>query len=186
MTATSATQHRPLPEGVVTFAFTDIEASAALAERLGDRRWFHLVQSHNSIVRWQASNHRGHVVKTQGDGFMLVFARASEALHCSVAIQRALDEQSPADEPVRVRIGLHSGEAIRDEGDFFGRHVIAASRLASKAKGGEILASAALRELVEPHEHELFGESRQLELKGFSQPWQAYEVRWDEELPSAS
>ncbi|TMF13725.1 MAG: adenylate/guanylate cyclase domain-containing protein, partial [Chloroflexi bacterium] len=93
---------------------------------------------------------------------------ARKALACASAIQKALGERNgTVDEPVRVRIGLHAGEVIKEGEDFFGRNVIMAARVASQAHGGEILASSVLKALVEGSDVS-WGERRTVELKGLS------------------
>lgn len=126
------------PDGTVTLLFSDIENSSHLTERLGDQRWLELLNAHNTIVRAQRDEHRGYEVKSQGDGFMLAFPSARQAVLCATDIQRALARRSANGElPVRVRIGIHTGEAIRQDGDFYGRSVVCAARIADQADGGE-------------------------------------------------
>ena len=97
-----------------------------------------------------------------------------------MAIQRAFAGQQTADgERIRVRIGLHAGEAIKDGGDFYGRNVILASRVASQARGGEILVSSLLRQLVESSiDASVFSAPREAELKGLAGTHVMYAVRW--------
>jgi len=168
------------PDGTVTILFTDIEGSTAMTERLGDQRWLELLRAHNEIVREQVQAHGGSEVKTIGDGFMVAFGSARRALQCAVDIQRAFaahNEEHP-EEPIRVRIGLHTGEAIKEAEDFYGRHVILASRIADQAQGGEILVSSLLKELTESAGDVRFGEGRQMELKGLSGRHRVFEVAW--------
>jgi class 3 adenylate cyclase len=138
------------PDGTVTMLFSDIAGSTAIAERLGDQRWMQVLRAHNAIVREQLAAHGGFEVKAQGDGFMLAFQSARRALHCAIAIQRAFAayNEKQAQEPLRIRIGLHAGEAIKEADDFFGKNVILASRIAAQAQGGEILVSSLVRELT--------------------------------------
>ena len=92
------------------------------------------------------------------------------ALRCAIEVQRALAEhaaESPEEE-IRVRMGLHTGEAIAEEGDFFGRNVVLAARIAAQARGAEILVSEALREQAEGEDGLAFDEGRELELKGMA------------------
>ena len=83
-----------------------------------------------------------------------------------------------AEEPIRVRIGLHTGEALRDADKFFGKTVILASRIASEAKGGEILVSSVIHALTESSGDLAFGATRTAELKGISEPQRLHEVVW--------
>ena len=89
-----------------------------------------LLREHNAIVRQQLAAHGGYEVKSMGDGFMLAFGSALEGLRCAIGMQRAFAEHNAAAaEPVAVRIGLHTGEAIREADDFFGSHVNLAARV---------------------------------------------------------
>ena len=81
-------------------------------------------------------------------------------------------------EPIRVRIGLHTGEAIKEGEDFFGKHVNLAARIAGQAQGGEILVSSLLQELIESAGEFTFGEPRQVELKGLSGIQTVVPVTW--------
>jgi class 3 adenylate cyclase len=169
------------PDGTVTIMFSDIEDSTVLTDRLGDRRWMELLRAHNEIITQAVESHDGFNVKSQGDGFMLAFSSGRRAIHCAIDIQRALAElrESEPDSSVRVRIGLHAGEAIRDQDDFFGRNVILAARVASEAKGDEILVSSLLRELVSSSGDIDFGGSREVELKGLPGVHTICEVPWE-------
>ncbi|HYU60265.1 MAG TPA: adenylate/guanylate cyclase domain-containing protein, partial [Solirubrobacterales bacterium] len=186
------------PDGTVTILFSDIENSTLMTERLGDERWIEVLRAHNAVFREHLRTHDGHEVKSQGDGFMLVFPQPRRAIECAIAIQRELAERDVAGgERIRVRMGLHAGEAIREEGDFFGRSVILAARIAAQAGGGEILVSDSLRELVEDSsgggngaagrgdgEVELrFDDGRELELKGLSGTHRVFRADWE---PQAS
>ncbi|MEX2457634.1 MAG: adenylate/guanylate cyclase domain-containing protein, partial [Actinomycetota bacterium] len=117
--------------------------------------------------------------KAQGDGFMLAFASAREALHCAIGIQRALAARDPGAGPeLRVRVGLHTGEAIKEADDFFGKAVILAARIAAEARGSEILASSLVRELVEHTGEFSFEDPTDTELKGLAGMYRLSAVRW--------
>jgi len=183
--AASVVDERPAikmgDSGTVTIVFCDIEDSTRRALELGDARWIELLEVHNSIVRRHTARCGGTEVKAQGDGFMLSFPSARAAIDATVSVQRALAtlaRSRPAD-AVRVRVGVHTGEAIRNEGgDLFGRHVILAARVAGAADGGEILVSSLVRELVESRGDLTFGEPREVGLKGFSTPQTVHPVIW--------
>ena len=110
----------------------------------------------------------GYEVKAQGDGFMLAFPSARSAILCSMEIMRALEVhgRSRPNDALRVRIGMHTGEAIEEDGDLFGKPVVLAARIANQASGGEILVSSLVREIVESRGDLTFGASREVELKG--------------------
>jgi class 3 adenylate cyclase len=164
------------PDGTVTLLFSDMEGFASMTERLGDLRAREVIRRHNRVVRQQLAAHGGYEVELQGDGFLLAFAEARVAVGCAVAIQRAFARYSAEhpEQPIRVRIGLHTGEAIRDAERFFGKTVILAARIAAQARGGEILVSAATKALVDAA---LEG-SRQTELKGLAGRYTLHAVAW--------
>lgn len=105
------------PNGTGTILFTDIEGSTELAQRLGDRRWMEVLRSHNGAVRSHIARNRGHEVKNQGDGFMLAFSSAREALRCAIGVQTTFDRED-VEVPIRVRVGVHTGEAVEPVKDF--------------------------------------------------------------------
>jgi class 3 adenylate cyclase len=121
-------------------------------------------------------------VKSQGDGFMVAFGSARRALRCAIGMQRAFAHHASrsAGAPLHVRIGLHTGEAIKEDGDFFGKNVILASRIANAAQGAEILVSALFKELTESAGEFTFGPAREVELKGLSGRRQVFPVEWRE------
>ena len=173
-------QPHAAPDGTVTLMFTDIEGSTAMTERLGDQRAQDVLRIHNAIVREQVAAHQGFEVKSQGDGFMVAFSSARRALKCAIAIQQAFavhKEAHPGD-PIRVRIGLHTGEAIKEGEDFFGKTVIVAARIASHAVGGEILVSALLKALVDSGGEFEFGDAQNVELKGLTGLHQLHQALW--------
>jgi class 3 adenylate cyclase len=168
------------PDGTVTLMFSDMEGFTAMTERLGDLKAREVIRQHNRIVREELALQGGYEVELQGDGFLLAFGSARRALHCAVGIQRAMgawSEEHP-EQPLRVRIGLHTGEALREADKFFGRTVILAARIAAQAQAGEILASAVLHELARSGGDFRFGAERVLDLKGIAQPQPVYAVEW--------
>jgi class 3 adenylate cyclase len=169
------------PDGTVTILFSDIEGSTTMTERLGDIRAQEVLRAHNAIIRQQVAAHGGFEVKSMGDGFMVSFSSARRALQCAIAIQRTLatyNNEHP-EQPISVRIGLHTGEAIREAEDFFGKNVILASRIAAQAQGGQILVSALLKELTESAGDIRFGEERETALKGLAGLTRVYPVVWE-------
>ena len=167
------------PDGTVTIMFSDIEGSTALADRLGDAKFMEVLREHNAIIRDQVKAHGGFEVKSEGDGFMVAFQSAGKALACASAIQKALVERNEAAaEPVKVRMGLHAGEVIKEGEDFFGRNVIMAARVASQANGGEIL-DVGGGEGAAGGSDTAWGESRTVELKGLSGEHEIWAVEWN-------
>ena len=166
------------PDGTVTILFSDIEASTRLNESLGDVQWLELLRAHHAIVREQVHQHGGFEVKAQGDGFMIAFPSARRAVQCARAIQRAIDAElgDHADAPIRLRIGLHTGEAIKEETDFYGKNIVLAARIADRAAGGEILASSVVKQLTESAGDLHFENERELELDGLAGTHTVYRV----------
>jgi len=133
----------PLPTGTVTFLFTDIEASTRLLSALGPRA-DELIAAHGAIIRAALRRHGGVEVNTEGDSFFAVFPSAPSAVLATADAQRALAEaQSTWPHPLRVRMGLHTGEARLSGRDYIGLDVNRAARIAAAAHGGQVLLSQA-------------------------------------------
>jgi adenylate cyclase len=153
-------------DGTVTIVFTDVVDSTVLVSRLGDRVWRDLLRRHNVVIERAVAGHGGRVVQTEGDGAMLAFSSARRAVTCAIEIQREIALAFTPDEPViRVRIGVHTGDALNEADGFFGRTVHYAARVASNAAGGEILVSSVVHDLVDGVGL-AFRDSREVELKG--------------------
>jgi len=143
MTATTPTS------GTVTFLFTDIEGSTRLEQQVGTERYAALRERHREILRSAFLVHGGAEQSTEGDSFFVVFGSAREAVAAAIEAQRALaTEPWPDDAPVRVRMGLHSGEAGMAGGTLVGLDINRAARIAAVAHGGQVLVSDATRALV--------------------------------------
>jgi class 3 adenylate cyclase len=156
-------------ERTFTIVFSDIENSTVIATTLGDEAWLRSLDIHNRIIRSELERHGGREIKSQGDGFMLSFDSARAAVRFAIAVQAAIADyaQRHPEWGIRVRIGIHTGEAVRrSDGDLFGRHVIVASRIADKATGGEILVSSLARQLSEGQTDLRFEAGRTVSLKG--------------------
>lgn len=163
------------PDGTVTIVFSDIESSTVLLERLGDTEFLRMLGWHDQIVRDTAEEHRGFVVKSQGDGFMLAFPSASFALRASLVMRDRVAEGFTG-LPVRIRAGLHSGEAIKQHDDFYGRTVVIAARISALALGGEVLASDLVYALARGLGTFKFGAPRTATLKGLDGTFELYPV----------
>jgi predicted ATPase/class 3 adenylate cyclase len=138
-----------LPTGTVTFLFTDIEGSTRLAQQLGDA-WPSVLERHNQIIAEAVTAHEGAVFGTEGDAVFAVFETAPRAVAAAVAAQRALaSEHSTSADPVRVRMGLHSGEGSVSGDSYVGIDVHRVARIANAGHGGQVLLSAATRMLAE-------------------------------------
>src|SRR5437763_9885211 len=138
-----------LPSGTVTFLFTDIEGSTQLLKPLGPLYGDALAE-HQRILRAAFAAHGGREVDTQGDSFFVAFGRAKDAVAAAVDAQRDLAAHPWADEsPVRVRMGLHTGEPRVGDERYVGLGVHKAARIAAAGHGGQVLLSRTTRELVE-------------------------------------
>jgi predicted ATPase/class 3 adenylate cyclase len=164
-----------LPTGTVTFLFTDIEGSTGLLQELGES-YADVLAKHRRLLRKAFEHHGGVEVDTQGDAFFVAFARASDALAAAQRAQRAL-----GDGPVRVRIGIHTGEPLVTHEGYVGLDVHRAARIAGAAHGGQVLLSQTTRDLLDidiPVRD--LGEHR---LKDLSEPQRLYQLG-DDDFPS--
>jgi class 3 adenylate cyclase len=173
-----------LPRGTVTFVFTDIEGSTDLLKRLGDA-YRDLLSQHREVVRGTFSRAHGVEIDRQGDAFFFVFARARDAVRAAVEVQRVHARREwPEGVTVRLRIGLHTGEAAVHEEGYLGLDVVRAARICTAGRGGHILASESTRALVGaalPAGVSVFplGERH---LRGIDEPERVYELEI-EDLP---
>jgi len=157
-------------DGTVTIFFSDIENSTLLNTQLGDNRWIKVLSAHDHLVETYVEKYRGLIVKSFGDGHMVVFSTPELAIAASLEIQRALGanwnrSRELRRTPIRVRIGLHTGTAIERDGDYFGQNVALAARVASQAQGGEVLVTGEIAETMA--EYYTFTAADAVELKGF-------------------
>jgi class 3 adenylate cyclase/pimeloyl-ACP methyl ester carboxylesterase len=168
--------------GTVTFLFTDLERSTEILQELGDDEARVLWRTHFGLLRNAVAARGGQEVKNLGDGLMVVFASALDALACAVAMQQAVHRHNQQQEErhrLQVRVGLHVGEPIREEDDYFGMPVVVAKRLCDRAQGGQILASDLVRRLVGSRGGHTFRDLGPVSLKGVAEPLSAYEVVWE-------
>src|SRR5213082_708136 len=164
---------RDLPTGVVTFLFTDVEGSTRLLEGLGDG-YGDALHEHRRRLRAAFAAHDGVEVDTQGDAFFVAFGRASDAVAAAADCQRAL-----AGGPIRVRMGLHTGEPRLTEEGYVGLDVHKGARIAAVGHGGQVLMSEPTKALVDAEVRDL-GAHR---LKDLSAPERIYQLQIDG-LPS--
>jgi predicted ATPase len=134
---------RELPTGTVTLLFTDIEGSTRLLEQLGDR-YADALAEHRRLLRAAFARHGGVEVDTQGDAFFVAFPRASDAVAAATEAQEALQAG-----PIRVRMGIHTGEPSRTDEGYVGIDVNRAARVAAAGHGGQIVLAQATRQLVD-------------------------------------
>ena len=133
-----------LPAGTVTFLFTDVEGSTTLLAKLGPDAYAGELARHRRLLRDVFERHRGVEVDTQGDAFFVAFASARDAVAAAIEAQAAL-----AAGPVRVRIGLHTGEPLLTDQGYVGMDVHRAARIAAVAHGGQVLLSRSTRDLLD-------------------------------------
>jgi predicted ATPase/class 3 adenylate cyclase len=160
------------PSGTVTFLFTDIEESSHRWEADASATET-LVAAHDKLVRMVVEGHDGYVFTTLGDGFAVAFQRASEAVTAAVELQEILAGEEWASSRLRVRMGLHTGEAAEREGDYFGPAVNRTARIMALAHGGQILLSRATADLVPEVDTVDLGE---YQLRGLARPERLFQV----------
>src|SRR5438067_3714612 len=166
-----------LPGGTVTFLFTDIEGSTRLLEQRGRERYGELLARHNELLRSAFASNDGIEVDRNGDAFFAVFRSAGAAVRAAADAQRALAaEHWPAGAPVRVRMGLHTGEASVGEGGYVGFAIHLAAHVGAAARGGQTLLTSTVAKIVE-HELPTGGRLRDLgerSLKRLERPERLY------------
>jgi class 3 adenylate cyclase len=155
---------------LATVLFTDIVGSTDLAAEIGDRRWRHLLDQHDEIVRERVDRFGGQVVKTTGDGALATFEGPAKAIRCSLGLRETLGSID-----VRVRCGLHAGEVEVRGDDVGGIAVHIAARVMGEASAGEILASSTVKDLVVGSAM-TFSDRGVRKLKGIPEEWRLYAV----------
>jgi predicted ATPase/class 3 adenylate cyclase len=153
VTATTKATRAEAPAGILTMLFTDIEGSSDGIRTLGTDKWESVLEHHTDIVRKALSTHGGFEVRSEGDAFFAVFTSPSAALAAAAEMQRGLSEAAwPHQAQVRVRMGVHTGEARPASAssgfDYVGFEVSRAARIAAAAHGGQVLVSDATESLV--------------------------------------
>ena len=175
--------------GTVTFFFSDIEGSTRLLRVCGDR-WPAMLERHRELLRTAFEAVGGVEVGTEGDSFFAAFPTAPAAVAAAADAQRRLAAEAwPEDGEVRVRIGLHTGEASLSAKTYVGLHVHRASRIAGVGSGGQVLLSDATRSLVQdalPDGVELrdLGEHRLKDLEHPEHIWQLVIDGMQNEFPA--
>ncbi len=166
--------------GTVTLLFTDQVGSTETLQSLGDEEGERLRRAHFGMLREAAATHGGEEVKNLGDGLMVAFVSAVDAIACAITMQQAVHRARASGElAFAVRIGLNVGEPIRDEGDYFGTPVVIAKRLCDAGAPGQILASELVRALVGTRGGFTYHPLEAVTLKGVAEPVPACEVIWE-------
>ena len=146
--------------------FTDIVGSTELASRLGDHRWRLLLEEHNEVVRSTLARFGGKEIDTAGDGFLISFDGPARAIRAAAAVRAGLAEQG-----IRIRVGLHTGECELVDGKIRGIAVHVAARVMAHAEGNEILCSRTVKDLVAGSGF-VFTDRGIHQLKGVPDDWQ--------------
>jgi YVTN family beta-propeller protein len=168
-----------LPSGAVTFLFTDVEGSTQLVKQLRER-YEEVLAEHQRLLREAFEKNRGHEIDTQGDAFFIAFASARDAVLAALEAQRALSRYPWPDETaVKVRIGIHTGQAAPVNGRYTGLAVHRTARICAAGHGGQVLVSQATQTLLEDEEEDLEVQLRDLgdqRLKDLDRPVHLYQV----------
>ena len=170
----------PADTGLRAIMFTDMEGSTDLSTKHGDAVAVEALRLHDDVVRSAVADKGGREVKHTGDGLFASFASVTGAVESTIAIHRQLEE-ARSDEPeksVKVRIGVSAGEPVAGSDDLYGAAVNLAARICAHAEAQQTLTSGAVRELSigKPFEYRDAG---RVNLKGFQEPVQLYEVPWE-------
>jgi class 3 adenylate cyclase len=165
-------------EGTVTIMFTDVVESTRLLSTRGFTESHEIMKAYETIIDEKVDQHAGRRIKGLGDGYMISFGSARHGVECAIDIQHAIadySKQNP-ERKLRIRIGLNTGEVVEEAGDIFGAAVNVAARVAGKARGGEILVSEIVRQLVGPVAELKFDFRGRYKLKGFPDRWRLHQV----------
>ncbi len=165
-------------EGTVTIMFTDVVESTRLLSTRGFTESHEIMKAYETIIDEKVEQHAGRRIKGLGDGYMISFGSARHGVECALDIQDAIadySKQNP-ERKLRIRIGLNTGEVVEEAGDIFGAAVNVAARVAGKARGGEILVSEIVRQLVGPISEMKFDFRGRYKLKGFPDRWRLHQV----------
>jgi class 3 adenylate cyclase len=164
----------PIRRVMKTFMFTDIVGSTTLVVALGDEAWETMLGWHNAALREVFTAHGGEEISTTGDGFFVSFESPDLAVAAAIAIQRRLAEHRTTQGfAPQVRIGLHASDATQVGGDFHGKGVHEAARIAALGGGGDIVASVAT-----VGRSDRTSDLRSAELKGLSAPIDVVNIDW--------
>jgi class 3 adenylate cyclase/pimeloyl-ACP methyl ester carboxylesterase len=167
------TGHRTVPQTdrvLATVMFTDIVGSTERASELGDRRWKELLDQHERLTRAELERHRGQEVKTTGDGMLATFDGPARAIRCATSVASETDRLG-----LPVRVGLHTGECERRNGDIGGIAVHIGARVMALADPGEVLVSRTVKDLTVGSDI-AFVERGARELKGVPGEWELFAV----------
>lgn len=170
---------------VTTLLATDLEGFTPMLERLGDMRAQELMHIHNDLLRACLKRYHGREVAHTGDGMIVAFRAARNAMRCAIAMQRCLSAHNDGhpDTPLRVRIGLHAGIPLPEEDRLFGTCVNVTVRVCNVTEPGAISASDAVLSQLEGPEFRLVDRGR-VPLKGIAAPLRLHLLSWQHSLPA--
>jgi class 3 adenylate cyclase len=162
-----------------TIMFTDMKDSTAITTRLGDSEAIELFRTHNALTRDALAKYNGREIQHTGDGFMVSFTTASQAVECAIAVQRSFltHNKKHPDANINVRIGICAGEPVEEDQRLFGSTVQLTSRICDEAQPDQILVAPVIRDLCLGKQL-AFKDQGEFDLKGFDQPQRMYEVQW--------
>jgi class 3 adenylate cyclase len=159
--------------------FTDMKDSTAITTRLGDDAALFHFRTHNAISRDLLKQHHGREIQHTGDGFMVSFTSASQAVACAVAMQRAYaaHNQRNPETPINVRIGICAGEPVEEDQRLFGSTVQLTARICNRCEPDQILAAPVIRDLCMGKPF-AFVDKGEAHFKGFTEPQRLFEIAW--------
>ncbi|MGA7910860.1 MAG: adenylate/guanylate cyclase domain-containing protein, partial [Candidatus Dormiibacterota bacterium] len=174
-------------EGTVTIMFTDVEESTRLLSTRGFTESHEIMKAYETVIDEKIGEHAGRRIKGLGDGYMISFGSVRHGVECALDIQQAIAEYSKQnpERKLKIRIGLNTGEVVEEAGDIFGAAVNVAARVAGKARGGEVLVSEVVRQLVGPVSEIKFEYRGRYKLKGFPDRWRLHQVTAGERRETA-
>lgn len=164
-----------------TIMFTDMKDSTAITTRLGDNEAIELFRTHNALTRDALAQYNGREIQHTGDGFMVSFTAASQAVECAIAVQKSMHahNQRHPDTNINVRIGVCAGEPVEEDQRLFGSTVQLTARICDTAQPDQILVAPVIRDLCLGKQF-AFKDQGEFDLKGFDQPQRMYEVQWQD------
>jgi class 3 adenylate cyclase len=164
----------------ISVLFTDVVDSTARSQRLGPEATEAERKAHFEVLRSTLAAHNGTEVKNLGDGLMVAFPSLSDAVGCGVGMQQAVEAAGRAhDDPLRIKVGISTGDADEEDADYFGPPVVEAARLCGIAEGGQVLTTDLARLLLGSRGGHRFSSLGDRELKGIEMPVAVSEVRWE-------
>jgi class 3 adenylate cyclase len=172
-----------VPHETVTIMFTDLEGHTRLFESLGSEAVYQLLDDHLSVMKTQVLRYGGRIVKTEGDGLIASFSSIRQAVDSAIQIQLAVSNLRPSigSEPLPVRIGINSGEALKQDDDLIGLAVVKAERIMRLASGSSIYLSQVSRSLLGPASGLRILSRGWHQLKGLAHKERVYEISWRED-----